>query len=269
MDIVDSRKNNTHVLDLVEKWLDLPKGSLIKYYIELVRNVDLLKTISDKIEMNKSFKKDVPGLFLRTPIKNVDWYGFQRILLYCLVREKKPNIVVETGVYYGGNSVFILAAMHKNKSGKLYGIDYPQKNMDQYALSNRHSWLGNTENYSKPILPGFIIPEALKEKFELFIDDSLEVLPKIKNKIDLFVHDSEHTMGHVLAELNLIWKKMSNKGLVLVDDIDWSNGFFSFVVENNLYPLLLTDNGKDNLRVRSGLISNFNKFNKTSSITLA
>ena len=125
------------------------------------------------IEKNMNYKEDVPGLFNRTPIENVDWYGLQRILLYCIVREIKPEVILETGVYYGGNSVFILGALEKNNKGKLIAIDYPQNRMNEAALKLRHPWVcsgvhsGPNLSSNMPVLPCFqfsFIPFVLLRK---------------------------------------------------------------------------------------------------------
>jgi hypothetical protein len=54
--------------------------------------------------------------------------------------------------------------------------------------------------------------------------------------------------------MELVWGKLSKKATIMADDLDWSNGFFSFCVEKKLFPLLITDNGKSGLRMRTGII---------------
>ena len=54
--------------------------------------------------------------------------------------------------------------------------------------------------------------------------------------------------------MSLIWKKLSTNALIVADDLDWSNGFFSFCVEKKIYPLIITDNGKSGLRARTGIV---------------
>jgi hypothetical protein len=267
MEISESRINNKYAIESVEKWLDLSPGKLLAYYEELINDSEFLELVSDTIEENKNYKDEIPGLFKKTPIENVDWYGLQRVLLYCLVRELKPNVVLETGVYYGGNSVFMLQALTKNGTGKLISIDYPQNQMDNQALRGRHPWVGNSEVYEARYEPGFIIPESLRDRFKLQIGDSLTVIPSISEPIDFFVHDSEHTFKHVNEELSLAWKILADSATAFIDDIDWSNGFYSFAVSNQLFPLLLTDNGKDNLRIRMGLVNKSHRFNNLSGVT--
>ena len=57
-----------------------------------------------------------------------------------------------------------------------------------------------------------------------------------------------------MKELAVADEKMPPGSTFFVDDIGWSNGFFEFCVRNRYYPLFLTDNGKDGLKVRLGVI---------------
>jgi predicted O-methyltransferase YrrM len=267
VNINDSRVNNKMSIKSVEKWLDINPNELARFYEELMENAELLSDISQSIEKCSDYKENLPGLFKNIPITNVDWYGLQRILIYCLVRHLQPKVVLETGVYYGGNSVFILAALKRNGSGKLISIDFPQNRMTQKSLSARHPWVGDSELYSAKYDPGFIIPQRFRNDWELIIGDSLEILPSLSDPIDFFIHDSEHTLEHVSSELRYVWEKISDKGLVFVDDIDWSNAFYAFATSMQLYPLLLTDNGKDNLRIRTGLVQKMHRYNSSAQIT--
>jgi hypothetical protein len=249
------------------KWFDAPEQVFLDFYEELSSDQEFLARVSRTLELNMDFRENVPGLFLRAPFQTVDWFGFERIALYCITRWLKPINVLETGVFYGGNTVFVLLAILKNKVGTLYSVDYPQSEMDNNALVARHPWVGDSESYDSRISPGFIIPEYLRINWNLTIGDSIDYLEQFGNDIDLFIHDSEHTMSHVSAELNLVWPRMAAHGVALVDDIDWSNGFYKFIVEQQLFPLLLTDNGKDDLRVRTGLFRRNHPFNQANQVT--
>jgi predicted O-methyltransferase YrrM len=56
-------------------------------------------------------------------IDSIDWFAFERILIYVLIRFLKPNRVLEMGVYYGGNTAFELNSLARNQGGKLVSID--------------------------------------------------------------------------------------------------------------------------------------------------
>lgn len=254
MDIKFTRLCNEFNIKAVEKYFDAPEGDFSKLYQELLDDKVLLSELNkqiEKIRIEKGFNK---AIFKNGAVDTLDWFAFERILIYILIRFFKPARIIETGVFYGGNTVFALAAIGKNDYGILTSIDYPSllikaKNDDQ----GRHQYVGDSENYNFESEPGFIIPEYLKKNWQLIIGDSLVEIPKLNDKFDFYIHDSEHSMEFLSNELNLVWSKLNKKAIILVDDIDWSNAFSKFVVEKRLFPILLTDNGKDNLRVRIGL----------------
>ena len=70
----------------------------------------------------------------------------------------------------------------------------------------------------------------------------------------MYIHDSEHSFQFIKKEMSLIWEKLSKKATIVADDLDWSNGFFSFCVDKKIYPLIITDNGKSGLRARTGIV---------------
>ena len=178
-----------------------------------------------------------------------------------------PEVCVETGVLYGGNTAFMLNALHKNGHGRLISIDLPASEVTQVHGYVRHSKVGENESLPVGLEAGFMIPEYLKQRWEFIEGDSLKVLPKINRPYSFFCHDSEHSRDFVLKELDLAKQGIDPRGTMLLDDIDWSNGFFEFCVVHKLYPLLLTDNGKDGLRVRTGIVRLDHPFNRKAETT--
>ena len=255
MDIEDSRKCNRMNLKKVESFLGIKNNYLEKIYEELICDKDFIDAINQKVGEVRSKFGFEKGIFRMQHIPSVDWFAFERILLYVLVRHFRPKEVLETGVYYGGNSVFILLAMQKNQVGSLTSIDFPDFDIVKSGSSaGRHVLVKDSEFYDENLTPGFIIPHYLRDKWNLIIGDSLEVIPSLDQKFNLYIHDSEHSMKFLSKELKLASMKIASDGIMVVDDIDWSNAFFAFCVESRLSPLLLTDNGKDDLRVRTGLV---------------
>jgi hypothetical protein len=110
-------------------------------------------------------------------------------------------------------------------------------------------------------------PLSLKERWNLIEGDSLAIIPTLDIQFDMYIHDSDHSMQFLLKEMELAWNKLSEDAIFLVDDIDWSNAFYTFVSAKRLYPVLFTDNGKDNLRVRTGLVSKKQIRNSDPSFT--
>ena len=265
MNIEESKICNKMSLRQLEKYLALDEGMLNAYYEELSDD----HTFLTKLNEQKSYIKEqfgfCKGLFGVDDFDCVDWYAFERILMYVLVRHLQPNHVLETGVYYGGNTAFILNAMHKNGKGHLISIDYPASTIAKTVDNLRHPEVGDSEQYESDLTPGFLVPDYLRKSWELIIGDSHQVIPKLDKVFDIYLHDSEHSYDFVCKEIELAQKLLSPSGLIIVDDIDWSNGFYNHCCLHALYPLLLTDNGKDELRVRTGLVALDHPKNKLSS----
>ncbi len=234
------------------RYLVIDEGELHRCYEELLADDELVASINDQFAVGRS-RGFTRGIFGKPDVDSVDWFGFERILMYVLVRQFRPRIVWETGVYYGGNSLFILRALQRNGEGILVSAELPATDVPD--TSNRHPWVLDSEDYDTAALePGFLVPPILRERWDLRIGNSLDLLPKFPGPCDLYIHDSDHSMQFLSRELNLVRHRMTDKGLMVVDDIDWSNAFFDHCVRSRQRPLLLTDNGKDELRVRTGLI---------------
>jgi len=134
-------------------------------------------------------------------------------LCYAICRATKPEIVVETGVAHGVTTSFILRALSENEYGRLISIDLP-------PLSGR--------NKDKI---GVLVPSSLRDRWELLYGSSRSVLPRLVNElchVDLFVHDSLHTYRNITFELNAIDSLLSNKAIVIADDIERNTAFYNW-----------------------------------------
>ena len=132
--------------------------------------------------------------------------------LYLIIRSLKPDTVVETGVASGESSTFMLQAMEDNKKGKLFSIDLPPSvNQNQRKII-----------FPKNKSSGWIIPENLKDRWELHEGDSGDLLLPLLQKlgtIDAFFHDSEHNYDHMMFEYTTSWDFMRNDGILFSDDV--------------------------------------------------
>ncbi|RDJ38798.1 MAG: class I SAM-dependent methyltransferase [Crenarchaeota archaeon] len=146
------------------------------------------------------------------------------ILMYTLCRLIKPELVVETGVAYGISTSFILKALHDNKKGKLFSIDYVFRPWE-----------------SKNMI-GIAIPDELRNNWELVYGPSASKLPKLLKslgKIDIFFHDSLHTFKNMIFEYNTAWPHIKKNGFLLSDDVLSNNAFNDFYMKNKLTPKIL------------------------------
>jgi len=84
---------------------------------------------------------------------------------------------------------------------------------------------------------GFLVPEELRNKWKLYIGKSSEILPKVLNRlgtIDIFLHDSEHTFENVTFELNIAWDHLKNDGILLIDNLDFTEAPYYFAREKGV-----------------------------------
>jgi predicted O-methyltransferase YrrM len=146
-------------------------------------------------------------------------------ILYALLRRRRPEIVVETGVANGHSSSFLLEALRRNGKGRLTSFD---------------------------IEPGAgeLVPTALRDRWDLHILPARRPGPEfgramhLLGPIDLFLHDSDHSYGWMELEFRTAWEKISPGGILAADDIDWSYAFIDFSRRVGLRPYVLVEASK-------------------------
>jgi len=225
---------------------------------EFINNNYLLNYLDEILDRNvliNKFEKivsDEPE-FKTKKFENIFDFRFYRILLYVIVRAIKPKIIIETGVMHGLSSSFILKALEKNEEGKLFSIDAPS-----YKKTGPVNQDGYMEALPHGKEPGWIIPSTIKNKWELKIGKSKDILPLLidsKEQLDFFIHDSEHTYENMMFELKLAWNKLKPGGIIVCDNIDANKSFEDFCVKVNKKPLLISapDNSFSE-QIRFGLL---------------
>ena len=145
------------------------------------------------------------------------------LFMYQLIRSRKPNLVLETGVANGLSTRIILEALDKNGKGSLVSTEV---NEDVGAL---------------------VVSPSLKSRWQLCVGDPGDVLEKTLEKIgciDVFLHDSDHNYANMKKELGLIKGKMAADGAILADDIDENGAFLEFALSLNKTPLIIAGQEK-------------------------
>jgi predicted O-methyltransferase YrrM len=153
------------------------------------------------------------------------------LFLYWLVRKLKPKTIVQTGVCNGLSSAFMMLGLVKNgPEGTLHVIDLPP-----VFNSKDPNWTIKGKVYGV-VIPegkssGWIVPDAYRERFEVWNGDAKALLPKMIDKldsIDLFYHDSDHTYDHMMFEFREAKRKLRPGGLIVGDDISWNASVWDF-----------------------------------------
>lgn len=162
--------------------------------------------------------------------------------IYAVIRYKKPDVVVETGVGPGGTSAFILKALEDNGKGVLYSIDLPGNDAIVYPKLGKYFNIHVPQGYEV----GWLVPPYLKYRWNLIIGNSKEELPSLMRKVkrvDVFLHDSLHTDEQIIMEFNVVLPYMNAEGILLCDDVNkkWSLAFNVFCARERIPSIVFND----------------------------
>jgi predicted O-methyltransferase YrrM len=242
------RKNRNHgVLSKLQRWfypnfLMLPRQNYFEAVMRLVAGRDPRvplseyqnELIGDRL-LSESFRRAVDAGLIGGEF--AEHIGMRRIgnlvTYYGLLRELKPATVVETGTSAGESACLILAALSRNKAGRLISINLP-------AVDGKLTM----ETTLKPSEIGCMIPEAYRGRWEYICGDAKEFLPRVLlgNRADVFIHDSLHTRTHMLYELNVARALLPEGGIIISDDVLWNKAFVSFLESHNLHGIACESN---------------------------
>jgi predicted O-methyltransferase YrrM len=130
--------------------------------------------------------------------------------VYAVVRARRPDVVIETGVATGVTSAHILAALADNEHGELHSVDLPPTDMLRLNLV------------------GAAIPEELKGRWHYHWGSATRLLEKILGDARgrrVFVHDSDHSYSHMAWEIETAWRHLSAQDVIVCDDVDFHEAF--------------------------------------------
>jgi len=161
---------------------------------------------------------DLTGAGVRVGIRSyAGWNDGDRAFaeaIWCIIAHQGPDKVVETGVAHGLTSRVVLEALERNGRGHLWSIDLPAVD------SALHSEIG------------MAITPDLRHRWTYVPGTARQRLPGLLHElaeIDVFIHDSLHTGRNQMFELESAWSVMRDGAVAVVDDIDHSRAFRSFV----------------------------------------
>jgi len=142
-------------------------------------------------------------------------------LLGFVVQKFSPSKIVETGVANGASTRRILDAFQSFglTDSRLHSIDVDARVATPDLMKNaqfRFHHLGENDTFE-------------------------EIMDAI-GTIDFFYHDSDHSFRNQMLEYSIAWESLnSENGILMSDDINWSNAFLDFCKKVNRSPLLLAD----------------------------
>jgi predicted O-methyltransferase YrrM len=161
--------------------------------------------------------------------------------LYAVMRTVKPRLAVETGVANGFSTAFSLLALQANGEGELHSIDLPREIGREQAPGTFYEGKGRA-GIPPGSEPGWLVPEDLKERWNLILGRSQEELPPLLDRlgtIDSFMHDSEHSFDCMWFEYSQAWPALRPGGVLVSDDVNTTDAFFRFAGQEEREPIKL------------------------------
>ncbi len=122
-------------------------------------------------------------------------------LLADLIRQEKPDTMIETGVESGYSSEHFLVAMDDNRKGRLYSCDpAPSGFYEAYPIRHQRFTFMREPSYT-----------------------ACDKIFKATGKVDIFLHDSDHSYACQTWEYEWAWLHVRNGGIIASDDVGWSD----------------------------------------------
>ena len=144
-----------------------------------------------------------------------DWTLWKRLgikfqdMLYALARKEDVRIAVETGVYSGVSTRFLLEAVHAN----VRRSDVPRGEARVYSCDP-------SQTTAREASESGVLDDPM---WKFFNEQSVTALPKIAAAApswDLFLHDSDHRLENMVFELEYAWHLVRDGGVIVCDDWD-------------------------------------------------
>lgn len=148
--------------------------------------------------------------------------GGDYLLLYFLVRVRKPAYCLETGVAAGWTSHAMLRGMMQNGAGHLFSSDLPY-----FRLKDSKKYVGA------------LVPESLRWRWTLDTGGDEKALPRFlstipNGRLSLFHYDSDKSYSSRARALGLIRPSLSADAIIVMDDIQDNLFFRDLVTQQNL-----------------------------------
>ena len=136
--------------------------------------------------------------------------GAATALIYTLVRNAKPQHVVEIGTFDGGTSEVICQALHENGSGTLHTVG-PFDAERVVPIFN--SW-----------------PQELRRHLEFYLMTSMDFYYRLNERgirPEIAFVDGDHSYQAALFDIQSLAKLLARRGFLLVDDVSQPGPYYA------------------------------------------
>ena len=131
-------------------------------------------------------------------------------LIYTLVRNAKPQHVVEIGTYHGGTSELICRALHENGSGTLHTAGPFEA---EHVLPIFNSW-----------------PQDLRRHLEFYPMTSMDLYYRLNARgirPEIAFIDGDHSYQTALFDIQSLAKSLARRGFLLVDNVSQPGPYYA------------------------------------------
>lgn len=135
----------------------------------------------------------------------------RRLGWYAATRQKKPRLVIETGIDKGLGAVLLCAALARNA-----------------AEGHPGRYLGTDNN---PIA-GYLLSGSYRNFGEILYGDSIESLRGLSETVDIFINDSDHSAIYEYDEYQTIARLLDPRAVILGDNAHSSDSLRRFAQES-------------------------------------
>lgn len=195
-------------------WVHKASDALKLYNIEITASDQLLYEQA-RLEIDASAVKARDNAY---PIGYGISDSTQEFLFFWILKNK-PSIIIETGVANGASTALILWALNHNNKGHLHSVDV-SPDVGALVGAPQPRWTLHITDGSN---------EALQRIFSSFTD------------VDMFIHDGDHSYEHQSFEYFFFASLLSQTGVILSDDVNWSYAFHDFCIAKGVKPCILAD----------------------------
>ncbi|ELY92025.1 class I SAM-dependent methyltransferase [Natrinema altunense] len=204
---------------------------------------DRVRRLYSEIRTDETFHDAIEAGLTETDVRPDELGPNWRDILYVLVRLRTPETVVETGVFDGLSSAYLLRALDVNGEGTLVSIDIEDPEILPSDIEDP--------------TPGWTVPDDLRSYWDLRIGDARELLPEVaaETTIELFLHDSNHDADHMAFEFATAAEGMVPHAILLADNVAYNDAFANFA-EDNLRNVSKLTNAKKSLQRDGGVVRN-------------
>lgn len=205
---------------------------------DALENISLVLMSVDPTLLDGAASSDIVEFIIKASASELEgWCGAEKARTMAgYIREIKPEVCVEIGVY-GGRSLFpCAAALKENGQGKIYGIESwsPKVATENKTNDGNDEWWRSVDfDRIKRGVYNFAARHGLTSQVCL-IEASSTKVSHLFDSIDFLHIDGSHSMINAATDVIQYATKVRSGGVIVMDDIEWDTTIPAVMMLNDL-----------------------------------